>query len=90
MKFNIIVSFFSEMGWQALGKIPNPVSGKIEKNLEMAKQIIELLDILKEKTNGNLTDEENRFLNTTITDLKLNYVEEISKEKKEDEPKDKI
>lgn len=90
MKFNVIVSFFTEMGWQALGKVPNPLTGKIEKNLEIVKQVIELLEILKEKTKGNLTEDEDRFLSSSITDLKLNYVDEISKEKKEDESKDKI
>lgn len=80
-KFNVIVSFFAEMGWQSLGKITNPMTGKIEKNLEVAKQIIEILETLKEKTKGNLTEEENRFLISTITDLQLNYVDEISKEK---------
>ncbi|MCM8767191.1 MAG: DUF1844 domain-containing protein [Candidatus Omnitrophica bacterium] len=90
MKFNIIVSFFAEIGWQALGKISNPITGKIEKNLEMAKQIIELLDVLKEKTNGNLSKEEEKFLESTISDLKLNYVEELSKEKQGNESKDKI
>lgn len=83
-KFNVIVMFFSQIGWQSLGKISNPMTGKIEKNLEMAKEIIEILETLKEKTKGNLTEEENRFLISTITDLQLNYVDEVSKEKKED------
>ncbi len=82
--FNVIVSFFAEIGWQSLGKIANPLTGKMEKNLEMAKQIIEILETLKEKTKGNLTEQENRFLISTITDLQLNYVEEISKEQKKD------
>lgn len=80
--FNIVVSFFAEMGWQSLGKIANPLTGKIEKNLEIAKQVIDILETLKEKTKGNLTDEENRFLISAITDLQLNYVEEVSKEDK--------
>ncbi|MCM8771997.1 MAG: DUF1844 domain-containing protein [Candidatus Omnitrophica bacterium] len=87
--FNFIVDFFAEMGWRALGKITNPMTGKIEKNLELAKQIIEILETLKEKTKGNLTDEENRFLITTITDLQLNYVEEVEKESKQKNGTDK-
>ncbi|MCX7917271.1 MAG: DUF1844 domain-containing protein [bacterium] len=85
MNFNLIVTFFAEMGWQSLGKIPNPLTGKIEKKLEVVKEIIELLEILKEKTKGNLTEEEDRFLNTTIANLQLNYVDEISKESKQNE-----
>ncbi|MCS7180305.1 MAG: DUF1844 domain-containing protein [bacterium] len=89
MNFNLIVTFFAEMGWQSPGKIPNPLTGKIEKKLEVVKEIIELLEILKEKTKGNLTEEEDRFLNTTIANLQLNYVDEISKESKQNETGDK-
>lgn len=81
-KFQTIVSFFAEMGWQSLGKIPNPLTGKTERNLEISKKIIELLETLKEKTKGNLTDEEDRFLSGVIADLRLNYVDELSKETK--------
>jgi len=87
--FNIIVSFFVEMGWQSLGKIVNPITGKTEKNFEVTKQIIEILEILKEKTKGNLTDDENRFLISAITDLQLNYVEEVSKENQQKNESDK-
>jgi hypothetical protein len=77
--FLVIVNFFAQIGWQSLGKIVNPATGKIEKNLDMTKQIIELLETLKEKTKGNLTEDEDRILMATITDLKLNYVDEVSK-----------
>ncbi len=81
--FLVIVDFFAQIGWQSLGKIVNPATGKIEKNLQMTKEIIEILETLKEKTKGNLTEDENRILMATITDLKLNYVDEISKEENE-------
>ncbi|MCM8818763.1 MAG: DUF1844 domain-containing protein [Candidatus Omnitrophica bacterium] len=87
--FYVVVSFFAEIGWQSLGKIANPLTGKIEKNLEITKQIIEILETLKEKTKGNLTDDENRILISTITDLQLNYVEEVSKEKQNKNGTDK-
>jgi len=78
--FLVIVEFFAQIGWQSLGKIVNPATGKIEKNLHMTKEIIEILETLKEKTKGNLTEDEDRILMATITDLKLNYVDEVSKE----------
>ena len=81
--FIIIVDFFAQIGWQSLGKIVNPATGKIEKNLQMTKEIIEILETLKEKTKGNLTEDEDRILMATITDLKLNYVDEVSKEENE-------
>jgi hypothetical protein len=77
--FLVIVDFFAQIGWQSLGKIVNPATGKIEKNLQMTKEIIEILETLKEKTKGNLTEDEDRILMATITDLKLNYVDEVSK-----------
>jgi hypothetical protein len=81
--FLVIVDFFAQIGWQSLGKIVNPTTGKIEKNLQMTKEIIEILETLKEKTKGNLTEDEDRILMATITDLKLNYVDEVSKEENE-------
>ena len=79
--FIFVVSFFTNWAWQSLGKIPNPATGKIEKNLDMAEQIIEILQMLKEKTKGNLTSEEEKVLNSAISDLQLNYVDEKNKEK---------
>ncbi|BDU50068.1 DUF1844 domain-containing protein [Haliovirga abyssi] len=72
----------------SLGKLANPVSGKIEKNLEIAKMNIDMLEMLEEKTKGNLTDEESKFITNLLTDLRLNYVEEI-KTKDKDENEDK-
>ena len=85
--FKFVISFFANWGWQTLGKIPDPVSGKTQKNLEMANNIIEILIMLEEKTKGNLTEEEARLLKTTITDLQLNYVDEKEKEKNKEKNK---
>lgn len=85
--FKFVISFFANWGWQTLGKIPDPVSGKTQKNLEMSNNIIEILIMLEEKTKGNLTDEEARILRSTITDLQLNYVDELEKEKQHKEQK---
>lgn len=66
-----------------LGKIVNPMSGKVEKNLEGARAAIDLLVMLKEKTKGNLSDREEKFFATTLSTLQMNYVDEIKKEEKE-------
>lgn len=79
--FNFVVSFFAEWAWQAMGKISNPVTGKVEKNLELARRIIDIIKMLEEKTKGNLTEDEKRILDATITELQLNYVDELEKEK---------
>lgn len=57
-----------------LGLIPDP-SGKTEKNLDLAKQTIDLLALLEEKTEGNLTEEEAKILSQMLTQLRLQYVE---------------
>lgn len=69
--------------WQQLGKIANPITGKIDKNLEHAKYSIDMLSLLKEKTKGNLTDEESKTLQEMIANLQMNYVDEAKKPQEE-------
>lgn len=66
-----------QLALMSLGKMKNPVTDKLEKNLEFAKMSIDMLDMLKEKTKGNLSEYEEQFINETINTLKLNYVSEI-------------
>ena len=63
--------------WQALGKVPSPMTNKIEKNIQSAKVSIDMLEMVKEKTKGNLSSEEQKLLDNTVADLQLNYVEEV-------------
>ncbi len=78
--FLALVTSLASTCWMQLGKVPNPISNKIEKDLQNAKFTIDILRTLKEKTKGNLTDEEEHLLITVITDLELNYADEIKKE----------
>jgi hypothetical protein len=64
--------------WMALGKVMNPVTGKIERDLEHAKETIDLLGVLAEKTRGNLHPDEERFLSRILFELRMNYVEVFS------------
>lgn len=59
----------------ALGLAPNPVDGKVEKNRDMARFNIDLLRMLREKTNGNLSPEEKKFLESMISDLQMKFVQ---------------
>jgi len=77
-----------QIAMMAMGKIKNPVSDKIERNLEHAKIYIDTLDMLLTKTKGNLSEYEEKFLTETLKELKLNYVDEVDKEKKEAESKE--
>ncbi len=83
------ISALINSGIQNLGKIMNPFTGKIEKNLEAAQGIIELLTMLKVKTKGNLSDIEEKFISDGIANLQLNYADEVNKIEKEKEPQSK-
>ena len=52
----------------------------IEKNLDMAAYTIDIIDMLKEKTNGNLTEVESKLIDSLLVDLKLKFVEVKKKE----------
>jgi hypothetical protein len=58
-----------------MGLTPDPVTQRKEKNLELAKQNIEILTILKEKTKGNLSTEESQMLEALLAEVQLRFVE---------------
>ena len=74
---------------QQMGKIMNPVSGKIERNLEHAKASIDMIGMLADKTKGNLNDEEDKFVTSILHELRLNYVDESGKPEPESEKEKK-
>jgi len=57
-----------------LGEIPDPVSKESSKNLPLAKQTIDILGILQEKTKGNLTADEEILIQNILYDLRMRYV----------------
>ena len=59
-----------------LGAIEDPTTGTKNKNLPMAKQTIDILSMMQEKTAGNLTQEEENLLKNILYDLRLMYVKE--------------
>lgn len=77
--FLTLIQMFQLEGMVALGKMLNPANNEITRNLEHAKYVIDILDVLKEKTEGNLTDDERRFVETSLSTLRLNYLEETGK-----------
>ena len=77
-----LISSFELAAMQNMGKIKNPMTDKIEKDLEQAQFSIDLLDMLKDKTKGNLSNDENKFLENVLGQLKLNYLDELEIEKK--------
>jgi len=65
----------STSAMQQLGKIVNPMTNKAEVSLEGAQVSIDMLNMLKEKTQGNLDAEEESMLNDVLASLQINYVE---------------
>jgi hypothetical protein len=77
--FKQIILSFQLQGLMALGRIEHPYTKKSDKKPEIAQNSIEMLENLKEKTKGNLNNDEESFLNEAISNLKMLYVEEIKK-----------
>jgi hypothetical protein len=57
-----------------LGLVEDPATGQTQENLELAKRNIDLLDLLKDRTKGNLETEEETFLSGVLDQLKLAYL----------------
>ncbi len=74
-----LVFGLQQAAMMALGKLMNPVTGKLERNLEAAKNTIDTLSAIETRTRGNLASDEQRALAQVLTDLRLNYVDEAKK-----------
>ena len=61
-----------------MGEIEDPISQKTVKNLPLAKQTIDLIGMLKEKTMGNLTPDETKLIENILFDLRMRYVKATS------------
>jgi hypothetical protein len=85
--FYSLIYSFQMQTWMSLGKIKNPVTDKVEKDLNAAQMTIDIIDMLKEKTMNNLTENERKFLEQVLADLKLNYVHESSRPEEPEEDK---
>jgi hypothetical protein len=86
--FAQLVLSFQAAAYQQMGKVVNQLTGKIERNLEMARHSIDMLAMIQEKTKGNLSESESGFITHVLTELRMNYVEEANKPQSEP-PKEK-
>ncbi len=62
-----------------LGEIADPMTGKREKNLDLARHGIDTLVLMEEKTKGNLSDDEAKMLKDLLYDVKLKFVQAAKK-----------
>ena len=77
--FMYLVGTFQSSAWIALGKMKSPVTDKIERNLDQASFYIDLLDMMQTKMEGNLSEYEEQMLINTVSELKMNFIEENKK-----------
>ncbi len=70
---NLIFSLSTSVLIQ-LGEIQDPITQQLAKNLPLAKQTIDLIGMLEEKTRGNLTSDEGKILENILYDLRMRYV----------------
>ena len=76
--FSMIVSSFVVQALIALGEMESPVDGKRTRDLEAAKFSIDMLQVLADKTKGNLDDNEKKMLDSALYDLRMRYVQTSS------------
>ena len=81
-----LVLGLQQNGMIALGKLMNPITRQIEKNLEMARDMIDTLEAIESRTHGNLGDDEARIVRQVLTELRMNYVDEVKKADAKTEP----
>ena len=74
VNFNSLIFSLSSSTLLNLGEIADPQTGEKKQDLVLAKHSIDVIAMLKEKAQGNLTDEEEKFLDSILTDLRWRYV----------------
>lgn len=83
--FTTFVLSLSHSALMHLGEAPHPETGKVELSLALARQTIDVIGMLEEKTKGNLTGDEERLIGQILFDLRMRFVElekRIASEKK--------
>lgn len=76
VNFTTFILSLSTSALLHFGEIPDPISNETRKDLVMAKHTIDMISMLKEKTVGNLKEEEDKLITSVLYDLKMKYVSE--------------
>ena len=77
--FQLVISL-EAAAMQQMGKLQNPLTEKIDRDIELAKATIDMLSMVERKTEGNLTPDEDKILKRTLYQLRMNYVDELKSE----------
>ena len=79
INFSTFVISLSTQALMHLGEIPDPLTGKVENDLAVAKQMIDIVALLREKTRGNLDPGEEQLVEDALYDLRMKYVEAVKR-----------
>ena len=72
--FSTFILSLSTSALVHLGELPDPITNTKQTNLPLARQTISIIELLKEKTKGNLTEDEERLIESLLYDMRLKYV----------------
>jgi Domain of unknown function (DUF1844) len=85
MLFLQLVAMFQYAAMQQMGKLPSPMTGKIERDLAQARMSIDMLEMLHSRTQAGRSGEETEFLDKVLFELRMNYVDEAKRPAAPDE-----
>lgn len=71
-----LIMIFKSAAMQQMGKVVNPLTGKVERNLEQARFSIDTIAMLKDKTKGNVSPDLEKLMDSVLMELRMNFVEE--------------
>lgn len=71
----LLLTMLATEALMALGHVPNPITGRVETHRNQATYLIDTIDMLRQKTTGNLTSDEQLLIDTLLHQLRLAFVE---------------
>lgn len=85
VRFMQMVAMFQMAAMQAMGKLVNPVTSEVERDLDQARASIEMLEMLQRRTEGNRGEDETKMLEKVLFELRMNFVDESRRPEPEEE-----
>lgn len=86
--FTQLVLTLHAAAMQHLGKVANPITNQVERDMDQARMTIDMLDMLKQKTQGNLNQNELQLLEHLLFELHMNYIDELEADKRGEEDRE--
>jgi hypothetical protein len=67
---------FQTLALQQMGKLTSPITGKVERDLHQSRITVDMLEMIRKRTEGNLEENEKKLLDSVIMELQMNYIDE--------------